>query len=107
MTSTPSASHLRPVPDPEVRASVRNARPGDAAFDDLDAALAEAARVLKPGGRFVYAGTHPCFGSPMVARGAAQEIEDAVAILRPGYTRPGCARSPLIPRAFAFALAWG
>lgn len=58
-------------------------------FDDFDAAMGEAARVLKPGGRFVYLGTHPCFGNPMVVRGAAQEIEDAVAILRPGYPVAG------------------
>ena len=58
-------------------------------FDRFDAAMGETARVLKPGGRFVYLGTHPCFGNPMVARAAANEIEDAVAILRAGYPTPG------------------
>jgi len=58
-------------------------------FDDLGAAIGEVARVLKPGGRFVYLGAHPCFGNPMVARAAAQDIEDAVAILRPGYPTAG------------------
>jgi hypothetical protein len=33
----------------------------------------------------------------MVARGAAQEIEDAVAILRPGYTTPGWRTFPADP----------
>ena len=58
-------------------------------FDDLDVAFSEAARVIRPGGRFVYAGPHPCFGSPMVVRGAAADLDDAVAIIRPGYPEPG------------------
>jgi SAM-dependent methyltransferase len=58
-------------------------------FDDVAAAFAEAARVLKPGGRFVYLGPHPCFGNPMIARAAAAEIPDALAIVRPGYPKPG------------------
>jgi SAM-dependent methyltransferase len=37
-------------------------------FDDAAAAFEEAARVLRPGGRFVYVGTHPCFVSPTVER---------------------------------------
>ncbi len=66
-------------------------------FDDLDRALAEAARVLKPGGRFVYLGVHPCFGNPMVARSAAQDLDDTVAILRPGYPTPGWRTLPNDP----------
>jgi hypothetical protein len=45
MTSTPSASHLRPVPDPEVRASVRNARPAE----HLDSRPAIFSGVTAPG----------------------------------------------------------
>ena len=33
-------------------------------MDAYDAALRGAARVLRPGGRFVHVGTHPCFVSP-------------------------------------------
>lgn len=66
-------------------------------FDDLSAAFAEAARVLKPGGRFVYVGPHPCFGNPMIARAAAAEIPDAVAIIRPGYPEPGWRTLPPEP----------
>jgi len=29
--------------------------------DDFAAVVREVARVLSPGGRFVYVGTHPCF----------------------------------------------
>jgi len=37
-------------------------------FDDPEAVLAEVARVLDPGGRFVYVGTHPCFVGPAALR---------------------------------------
>jgi SAM-dependent methyltransferase len=40
-------------------------------IDDYGLALREAARVLRPGGRFVHVGTHPCFVSP-VARAAEE-----------------------------------
>jgi len=33
-------------------------------IDGYDLALREVARVLRPGGRFVHVGTHPCFVSP-------------------------------------------
>jgi SAM-dependent methyltransferase len=34
-------------------------------IDGYDLALREVARVLRPGGRFVHVGTHPCFVSPV------------------------------------------
>jgi SAM-dependent methyltransferase len=34
-------------------------------IDRYDLALREVARVLRPGGRFVHVGTHPCFVSPV------------------------------------------
>ncbi|MBA3330383.1 MAG: class I SAM-dependent methyltransferase [Actinobacteria bacterium] len=51
-------------------------------FDDLEAVLAEVARVLGPGGRFVYVGTHPCFLGPAVERRA-----DEPHLLHAGYRR--------------------
>ncbi len=36
--------------------------------DDVAPVFAEAARVLRPGGRVVYLGTHPCFVGPFVER---------------------------------------
>jgi SAM-dependent methyltransferase len=66
-------------------------------FDDLAAAFAEAGRVLKPGGRFVYVGPHPCFGNPMIARADAAELPDAVAIVRPGYPEAGWRTLPAGP----------
>jgi SAM-dependent methyltransferase len=53
-------------------------------FDDVGAAFREAARVLRPGGRFVYVGIHPCFASSAVDRRA-----DGPPILHPGYRRVG------------------
>lgn len=45
------------------------------------AVLAEAGRVLRPGGRFVYVGMHPCFAGPHAERVAG------VTVLHPGYYR--------------------
>jgi SAM-dependent methyltransferase len=65
---------------------------GDASFDAVVAALvhtdvddvapvfAEAARVLRPGGRFVHVGVHPCFTAPGVER-----LDDGRRIVGPGY----------------------
>ena len=53
-------------------------------FDDLPAAFREAARVLRPGGRFVYVGVHPCFASSVVDRRA-----DGPPVLHAGYRQPG------------------
>jgi SAM-dependent methyltransferase len=53
-------------------------------FDDLGAAFREAARVLRPGGRFVYVGVHPCFASSVVDRRG-----DGPPVLHPGYRRHG------------------
>jgi SAM-dependent methyltransferase len=53
-------------------------------FDDAAAAFAEAARVLRRDGAFVYAGVHPCFASPF-----AQPLGDGTVLLVPGYRRSG------------------
>jgi SAM-dependent methyltransferase len=53
-------------------------------FDDFAAAVREARRVLRPGGRFVYVGNHPCFVGP------TQEFHETdVPRLHPGYRRAG------------------
>jgi SAM-dependent methyltransferase len=49
-------------------------------FDDLPAAFAEAARVLRAGGVFVYAGVHPVFASPF-----AVPQDDGTTIFTRGY----------------------
>ena len=49
-------------------------------FDDAGAAFTEAARVLRPGGVFVYAGVHPVFASPF-----ALPQEDGTTVFVPGY----------------------
>ena len=48
-------------------------------LDDPKSAFREAARVLRAGGRFVYAGAHPCFVGPY-----AHATEDGV-LVPPGY----------------------
>jgi ubiquinone/menaquinone biosynthesis C-methylase UbiE len=53
-------------------------------FDDPTAVFAEVARVLRPGGRFVYVGTHPCFVAPSVQRGGVDPP-----VLHSGYRRAG------------------
>jgi SAM-dependent methyltransferase len=58
-------------------------------FDEPGKALREAHRVLRSGGRFVYVGVHPCFGSPFVARERAREIDGVVAVVLPGYATAG------------------
>jgi hypothetical protein len=42
--------------------------------------LTEAARVLQPGGRFVYVGVHPCF-----CGGFGDCTDPAAVVIRPGY----------------------
>lgn len=53
-------------------------------FDDASGAFAEAARVLRRDGPFVYVGVHPCFVSP-----AVEQRADAPPLLHPGYRRQG------------------
>jgi SAM-dependent methyltransferase len=47
--------------------------------DDFAALVAGARRLIRPGGRFVYVGNHPCFVGPV------QEHTTAVPVLHPGY----------------------
>jgi len=53
-------------------------------LDDFAGAIGEVRRVLRPHGRFVYVGNHPCFV------GATQEhVETGLPRLHPGYRRAG------------------
>lgn len=51
--------------------------------DDFAGLAAEARRLLRRGGRFVYVGNHPCFVGPV------QEHTTEVPVLHPGYRRAG------------------
>jgi SAM-dependent methyltransferase len=53
--------------------------------DDFGAVAREAARVLRPGGPFVYVGAHPCFVGPHSRFVGAEGVPE----LHPGYTRAG------------------
>jgi SAM-dependent methyltransferase len=53
-------------------------------LDDPERAFAEAARVLQPGGRLIYVGTHPCFVTPFMERRPAGPHR-----LHPGYRERG------------------
>jgi SAM-dependent methyltransferase len=53
--------------------------------DDFDALAAEAHCVLRPTGRFVYVGLHPCFTGPF----AEQPRPDGARVVHHGYRIPG------------------
>ena len=52
--------------------------------DDLAAAVAEAARVLRPNAPFVYVGVHPCFIGPHALFRAGRGVPELYAGYRPG-----------------------
>jgi SAM-dependent methyltransferase len=52
--------------------------------DDFTAVLAEAARVLSPGGRLVFYGAHPCFNGPHT-----QVLDDGGVLAHPTYRLAG------------------
>jgi SAM-dependent methyltransferase len=58
--------------------------------EDFAAVVREVARCLRPGGRFVYVGLHPCFIGPFVDR--TVEAQDAKLTFTPGYGEVGWAR---------------
>jgi SAM-dependent methyltransferase len=61
-------------------------------IDDFTAAVAEAVRVLRPGGPFVYIGGHPCFVGPHSLFVGAESVPE----FHPGYrpSRPYDATAP-------------
>jgi SAM-dependent methyltransferase len=58
-------------------------------LEDFAAVVAEVARCLRPGGRFVYAGVHPCFIGPFVNR--TSESDERRLQFLPGYGHAGWA----------------
>jgi SAM-dependent methyltransferase len=58
-------------------------------LEDFAAALRQVARCLRPGGRFIYAGLHPCFIGPFVNR-MSESDEHRLQFL-PGYGDVGWA----------------
>jgi SAM-dependent methyltransferase len=56
-------------------------------LEDFAAVLREVARCLRPGGRFVYAGLHPCFMGPFVNR--TRESEEQRLQFLSGYGHVG------------------
>jgi len=64
-------------------------------FDDPRRAFAEAQRVLRVGGTFVYVGVHPCFGSPFIEK---NDLGVPTGI-RPGYRDAGWQHLPPDPES--------
>lgn len=58
-------------------------------LEDFAAVVRQAARCLRPGGRFIYAGLHPCFIGPFVNR--VSEADERRLQFLPGYGRVGWA----------------
>ncbi len=57
-------------------------------LDDFALAVREGARVLRPGGVFLYVGLHPCFVGPHARYGAGEEVPSLYA----GYREAGRSR---------------
>lgn len=51
-------------------------------FDDVGPVFAEVSRILRPAGRLVCVGTHPCFIGPFARRNA----DNGTILVHPGYT---------------------
>ena len=58
-------------------------------LEDFGAVLRQVARCLRPGGRFIYAGLHPCFLGPFVNR--MSEADEQRLEFLPGYGHVGWA----------------
>jgi len=79
-------------------------------LDDFPTVVREVARILEPGGRFVYVGGHPCFVGPHSRFPAARGVPE----LHPGYwtvgrytEAPGVTREGLRARVGATHLPLG
>jgi SAM-dependent methyltransferase len=76
-----------PVRDEAVRMAVGTFCHTD--VEDFAAVVREVARCLRPGGRFVYVGPHPCFLGPFVNR--TNEVGEGRLTFTPGYGYVGWA----------------
>jgi ubiquinone/menaquinone biosynthesis C-methylase UbiE len=85
-------AHELPFEDGEFDAAVSILTHTD--FDDSRRVFAEARRVLRNGGTFVYVGVHPCFGSPFIEKG-----DGAPRAILPGYRNAGWQHLPPDPES--------
>jgi SAM-dependent methyltransferase len=80
LTAVVASAGRLPLGDQSVDAAVTIMATTD--FDDLPPVFAEARRVLRPGGRLVVIGAHPCFGGVFVERDG-----QGICTVHPGYRR--------------------
>jgi ubiquinone/menaquinone biosynthesis C-methylase UbiE len=74
---------IRSLPVPDASVSLATGMFFHTDVEDFGAVVREVARCLRPGGRFVYLGLHPCFVGPFVYR--LTEDEDLTLSFEPGY----------------------
>jgi len=80
---------VRSLPVPDASAGIATGMFFHTDEEDFGAAVGEVARCLRPAGRFIYLGLHPCFVGPFVYR--LTEREDLTLSFEPGYGAVGWA----------------
>jgi len=80
---------VRSLPVPDASARIATGMFFHTDVEDFGAVVCEVARCLRPRGRFIYLGLHPCFVGPFVYR--LTEREDLTLSFEPGYGAVGWA----------------